>query len=112
MDTISKEELKWMLDNNEDFVLINVLSKEYYNKQHIAGSINIPLEDKNFDKKIMKKIPDKHKKIVVHCANMQCKASTDAAKKLMDMGYKEVMDFEGGTEEFCTEYKCSSAKAA
>jgi rhodanese-related sulfurtransferase len=109
VDSITKEELKMMLDNKEDFVLINVLPKKYFDEQHISGSINIPIEDKRFDRKIMDNVPDKHKKVIVHCANTECQASPEAAKRIMEMGYTDVMDFEGGTEEFCSEFKCSPA---
>lgn len=113
MKTITKEELKDMIDNKEDFVLINVLPRESFEKQHIPGSINISIGDEDFGKKAKQEIKDKNKKIVVYCANSECQASPRAAEKLTEMGYKNVWDYEGGIKDYCFSYKCHSlAKAA
>lgn len=98
--TISKERLKRMIKKNEDFVLINVLPKEYFEEGHIGGSVNIPLADKDFEKKVLKKISDKSKKIVVYCANYRCQASAGAVEKLKKLGYIDVIDYEGGIHEW------------
>ena len=112
MDTVTREELKWILDNEDDFVLINVLPREYFEKQHIEGSINIPIRDKNFDKKVLKRIPDKNKRIVVHCANTKSKASPRAARRLIKLGYNNVHGYGGGIKEFCSEYMCATEEVA
>ena len=106
MKTITRKELNKMKDKREDFVLINVLSKEYFDKEHIRGSINIPIMDKDFEKKVMKHVSDKRTKIVVYCANKECQASPDAAKKLIKLGYKNVWDYEGGIKEYCASQEC------
>lgn len=111
MKSLTKEELKEMMHNKEDFVLINVLPKEYFDKEHIPGSINIPISDKGFEKKVIKKIPNKQKKIVVYCANFECSASPAAAEKLIEAGYKNVYDYEGGAKEYCKSFKCETVKA-
>ena len=54
MKTITKEELKQMIDNKDEFVLVNVLGKEYFDEQHIKGSINIPI-GKDFDEIIQQR---------------------------------------------------------
>ena len=104
MKNISKKDLKKMIKNNEEFILINVLGKEYFRQSHIMGSINIPISDENFDKKVMQKINDLNKKIVVYCANKHCSASPRAAKHLEQLGFKNVYDYEGGIEDWDGEY--------
>jgi len=104
MEKITKKQLKKMLENNEEFVLINVLRKEYFKQGHINGSINIPISDENFDKEIMQKIKEMDKKIVVYCANKHCSASPRAAKHLEQLGFKNVYDYEGGIEEWDGDY--------
>ncbi len=87
--------LKGMIDKNEDFILIDVLSSENYEKEHIPGSINIPLEDiKMKSKKLLKK----DKTIVVYCGSFQCTMSSQAAEILTKLGYKDVYEFEGGLQ--------------
>jgi len=100
MNIIQKDELKQLMKNNEDFVLVNVLDKNYFDMGHIKGSINIPVHDKGFDKKILKKLHNRNKKVVVYCANKQCSASPRAAKRMEQLGFKNVVDYEGGIEDW------------
>lgn len=96
MKTITKEELKDKLDDN-DLILIEVLSEEKYKDEHIKGAINIPL------KKIGMEARERFNKddlIVVYCSNYDCSASPTAAKKLTDMGFENVYDYEGGKKEW------------
>ncbi|HKL67746.1 MAG TPA: rhodanese-like domain-containing protein [Bacteroidales bacterium] len=96
MKTITKEELKDKLDN-KDLILIEVLSEEKYKDEHIKGAINIPL------KKIGMEARERLKKddfIVVYCSNYDCSASPTAAKKLTDLGFENVYDYEGGKKEW------------
>jgi rhodanese-related sulfurtransferase len=100
MKTLTRKELKKMLERKEDFVLINVLSGESFEAEHIPGSINIPLDAPGFDKKVKASVPDRKKKIVVHCSSFQCMASTAATERILQMGYADVKDFKGGLADW------------
>lgn len=100
MKTLTKEKLKQMIEDHEDFVLINVLAEEYFDQEHIPGSVNIPVKQEDFVDKVKARLPDKSKKVVVYCASFECQASTAAAKKLADDGYQDVYDYEGGIKEW------------
>ncbi|MFW6277648.1 MAG: rhodanese-like domain-containing protein [Prolixibacteraceae bacterium] len=92
MKKITTGELKQKLENN-DIKLVEVLSEEEYNKAHIKGAVNIPLE------KIVTEASDKFDKedeIVVYCSDKNCTASPTAAKKLKDSGFTAVYHYEGG----------------
>jgi len=78
------------------FVVVNVLDKELYDDCHIKGSINIPF-DKISD---TPKLIDKDAEVVMYCSNYMCSASSEARKMLMQMGYKKVGVYEGGTAEW------------
>ncbi|MBD3214971.1 MAG: rhodanese-like domain-containing protein [Candidatus Lokiarchaeota archaeon] len=80
-------------ENDKDFVLIEVLSEDQYEKEHIPGAINIPEERIETD--VPKKF-DKNFPIVVYCASYSCHSSTNSARKLIKMGYKNVYDFKAG----------------
>ncbi|MEX2353977.1 MAG: rhodanese-like domain-containing protein [Gammaproteobacteria bacterium] len=106
MQTISKNELKQMnQEAKEDFVLINVLPEDAFNKEHIRTSINIPVKEDNFTDLVEKVAGGKERKIVVYCANFDCDASPKAAKKLDEAGFKNVYDYEGGTEDWLSQTK-------
>ncbi len=95
--TLSASELKELIDSkNEEYVLIDVRSRSEYNSGHIPTAINIPhtqIQD------FVKKIP-KNKLIIVYC-KVGARATT-ARKKLMELGYEDVINF-GGT--YSWEYK-------
>ena len=87
--------LKGMIDKNEVFILVDVLSPESYGNEHIPGSINIPLRD--IEKK-SKKLLKKGREIVVYCGSFQCTMSSQAAEILTRLGYQYVYAFEGGLQ--------------
>ncbi|MYL23404.1 rhodanese-like domain-containing protein [Vreelandella massiliensis] len=101
MKAITRNDLKIMNETeHEDFVLINVLPREVFNEQHIRTSINIPVQDDDFVKKVEDVAGSKDRKIVVYCANFECDASPKAAEKLEEAGFTQVYDYEGGTEDW------------
>lgn len=93
MQTINHEKLKQKLDNNENFIFLNVLSREDFKKEHIPGSENIPHNSDNFEDKVEQKAGSND---AVYCASKDCLASENAAKNLEDAGFTNVTDFEGG----------------
>lgn len=94
MKTISAQELKEKLDSGADVEVINVLSKDSHETKHIPGSKNIPVDE--LEERAPKELPDKNKEVIVYCASKDCQASPNAAKKLEEMGYANVEDFEDG----------------
>ena len=90
---ITIENLLEMTENNEPFKLVEVLHEEAFKKGHIPGAINIAVDE------LEEKAPRQLKKddvIIVYCANYACHASTNAAEKLLGMGYKNVLDYKAG----------------
>ena len=87
------EDLLEMFENKERFKLVEVLAKEEYDKGHIPGAINIPLDElETLAKQKLRKTDT----IVVYCASYACHASTKAARRLLDLGYQHILDFKGG----------------
>jgi len=106
MKAISRDDLKTMNEaEHEDFVLINVLPREKFRKQHIRTSINVPVDNDDFVRNVEAVAGDKDRKIVVYCANFDCDASPTAGKQLEDAGFTEVFDYEGGTEDWFEQKK-------
>ncbi|WP_280553438.1 rhodanese-like domain-containing protein [Halomonas sp. 25-S5] len=101
MKAITRDELKIMNEiEHEDFVLLNVLPRDAFNKQHIRTSINMPVKDENFVDKVADVVGSKERKVVVYCANFDCDASPKAARKLEEAGFTQVYDYEGGTQDW------------
>lgn len=95
--TITRDELWKMISSKKDFKLVDVLSKEHFAQEHIKGAISIPLEELDNKASEFLKQDDL---IVVYCASFQCQASTNAAEKLMKLGYKNVLDYKGGLKDY------------
>ncbi|MBI1301756.1 MAG: rhodanese-like domain-containing protein [Alphaproteobacteria bacterium] len=108
MKTVSYQELK-DLKNRNAVTLVNVLPKEYFEKTHIPGSINIPHEEAGFESRVERVIGSKDMPIVVYCANKECDASRKAADKLANDGFTNVMCYEGGAQEWERKSKQSAA---
>ncbi len=94
MKKINTDELKEMLDKGERFKLVNALSEKQFREKHIPTSISIPVGD-GFEEGAKEKL-SKDDKIVVYCASPSCHASTRAAKKLEEMGFSNVIEYDGG----------------
>ncbi len=91
---ITREHLKDRLDRDDDFVLVNVLGPESFEKGHVPCSINVPREE--LEEKAPRMWPDKNQEIVVYCSSYSCEASPQAARLLETLGYTNVVDFKGG----------------
>lgn len=61
---VGLQEAKKMMDSGEKVVILDVRDKEEYEKEHIAGAINISRGLLEFS--IQDKIPDKQTKIIVY----------------------------------------------
>lgn len=98
MKTLTTKELQKIRDERQSLPIINVLPRENYEKQHIAGSVSIPLEEQNFVQQVEGEAKSKSNPLVVYCASSECDASPKAAKKLEDAGFTRVYDYEPGTK--------------
>lgn len=100
MRTITAKELHDLRTEHEDLVLVNVLSEDSFETEHIPGSTNIPETRDDFVTAVRDLAGSKDRPVVVYCASKDCTASPSAAKKLHDAGFTDVMDFEGGLAEW------------
>lgn len=101
MKTIDAEELKQIMNQEDDWVVLDVLPSDKYREEHIPGAINVPLkEDGSFVERVNETVDDPSQKIIVYCADPDCELSPEAARRLEREGFPEVLDFEGGIEEW------------
>jgi rhodanese-related sulfurtransferase len=97
--TLTTDQLEDLMHRGEDFVLVDVLPREQFDRDHIDGSRSAPLDDPNFVSSISGAVAGKkNKKIVVYCASEQCDASTRAAATLEGAGFTNVFDYKGGLD--------------
>ena len=94
MKSITRDALNERLAN-DGFALVEVLSTDQYHEFHLPGAINVPLDD-HFDERIQEAVPDKDRMVVVYCHNSECQASSKAARRMDELGYQQVFDYEAG----------------
>lgn len=92
-DCISLDELKQLIVAKQQVVkIIDVRSKEEYDASHIPGAINIAILDIDLALKIF----DKNDFVITVCGKGGGR-STEAAKKLEELGFENAWWLCGGT---------------
>lgn len=89
--SMTVQELKEKLDNNEDLILIDVREQNEWDEAHIDQAQFLPLS--NFQEE-MGKLNDKDKTIVCQCRSG--KRSLNAALMLQGEGFENLFNLEGG----------------
>ena len=89
---ITKEEMREMLNNSNNIILLDVRSHQEYEEGHLKGAINIPTYD--LYREATKKIKDKEAIIIAYCTIGV--RSENAINILRKMGYKNLYHLDGG----------------
>lgn len=100
MRTIDARKLNDRMRRDDDTLVINVLSEDSFEKEHIPGSHNVPGDRNDFVAQVERLAGRKDRPIVMHCSDATCKASHDAARKLENEGFTNVTHFKGGIAEW------------
>ena len=88
---ISMEEAVTMMEEESDYIILDVRTEEEYCEKHIPDAINIPNETIGFGE--IEELPDKDQLILVYCRSGN--RSKQAAEKLAELGYTNIVDFGG-----------------
>lgn len=90
---ITYQELKKMVDDDKNAILLDVRSPQEFKEGHLEGAINIPLYDLE---KQLDKLPDKECTTIIYCASGN--RSKKAKEELENLGYKNVYDLKNGLD--------------
>jgi rhodanese-related sulfurtransferase len=96
MKTINTVELKFKMNGDTPFTLVNVQDQAHFDQAHIPGSINIPETD--IASKAAAQLPDKNAEILLYCSGLSCEASSNAAAKLEKIGYQNITAYKFGVQ--------------
>jgi rhodanese-related sulfurtransferase len=88
---LTAEEAKARMDSGDPVVIVDVRTPEEFEGGHISGAINVPNE--GILDEMPEALPDPNAEILVYCRSGR--RSSDAAHKLLAMGYTAVYDFGG-----------------
>ena len=88
---IPSDEAKRMMEAEAGYIILDVRTQREFEEGHIPKAVCIPNE--SIDKKPPSLLPDKGQKIFVYCRSGR--RSKEAAQKLADMGYTNIIEFGG-----------------
>lgn len=88
---ITQEEAAKIIHEQSGFVILDVRTAQEFAGGHIPNAINVPNE--SITDKQPEQLPDKNQMILVYCRSGR--RSKQAAQKLSDMGYTNVLEFGG-----------------
>lgn len=88
---ISADEAKLLMENESDYMILDVRTEAEFAEGHIPNAVLIP--DYEIEAKAEAIITDKEQLILVYCRSGR--RSKNAAKQLVAMGYSNVKEFGG-----------------
>ena len=88
---VSPEEAAAMMEEETDYIILDVRTQEEYEASHIPGAICIPNETIGTDD--IPELPDKDQLILVYCRSGN--RSKQASEKLAKQGYTNIVEFGG-----------------
>ena len=80
-----------MMEEETDYVILDVRTKEEFGEKHILDAINIPNEEIGTAEIV--ELPDKNQLILVYCRSGN--RSKQASEKLAALGYTNIVEFGG-----------------
>lgn len=92
---ITADEAQLLMQQEQDYLILDVRSPEEYAAGHIPNAINIPMEQ--FGEEPPKELPDRNQTIFVYC--VKGVHSMDVANRLAHMGYKNIVEI-GGIQDW------------
>ena len=88
---ISTEEAVKMMEEEEDYIILDVRTEGEYEEKHIPGAVLVPNETIGTEE--IEELPDKEQMILVYCRSGN--RSKQAAEKLAKLGYTNIYEFGG-----------------
>ena len=88
---ISVDEAIMMMEEETDYIILDVRTVEEFSDKHIPGAINIPNE--TIGTAEISELPHKDQLILVYCRSGN--RSKQASEKLVALGYTNIVEFGG-----------------
>jgi rhodanese-related sulfurtransferase len=96
--TVGRDELWQKIERGERFVLIDALSPMSYAASHLPGAVNVQPE--TVAERATRTIPAEDAEVVVYCSSESCDSSLLVARRLVELGYRNVRHYAGGKDDW------------
>jgi len=98
LEEVGRDALWEKIERADDFVLVDALAPISYAASHLPGAVSMPPEA--VDERAAGRIPDRETEVVVYCASSTCHVSVDVARRLIELGYRNVHHYSGGKRDW------------
>lgn len=88
---MNMEEAVAMMEEESDYIILDVRTPEEFDDKHIPGAVNVPNE--TIDAEEIPELPDKEQLVFVYCRSGN--RSKQASAKLAALGYTNIVEFGG-----------------
>lgn len=88
---IGMDEAIELMENESDYIILDVRTVAEFSEKRIPGAINVPNESIGSDE--IAELPDKEQLILVYCRSGN--RSKQASEKLVKLGYTNIVEFGG-----------------
>ena len=88
---ISMDDAIKMMEEESDYIILDVRRPDEFAEKHIPGAINVPNE--NIGTEEISELPDKDQLLLVYCRSGN--RSKQASEKLAKLGYTNIHEFGG-----------------
>ena len=88
---VSMDDIVQIMEENENYIILDVRTIEEYDEGHIPNAICIPNE--TIDEDVINKLTSKDQLILIYCRSGN--RSIQAANKLKKLGYTNLIEFGG-----------------
>jgi rhodanese-related sulfurtransferase len=95
---IGREELRERMERSDGLVLVDALSPTSYAMSRLPGAINLPPDA--VDEWAPRRIPDLGAEVVVYCMDADCDSSVVVARRLIELGYRDVRHYAEGKQDW------------
>jgi rhodanese-related sulfurtransferase len=87
-----------LIDSGADLALVEALPVASYDDAHLPGAQDLPHDSD--DATIADVLPDRARTVVVYCSNLACQNSTILSRRLAQLGYTDVREYEAGKQDW------------
>jgi rhodanese-related sulfurtransferase len=81
-------------------IVVEALPAPYFEDAHLPGARNLPHDAT--ESTIAEVLPDRETTVIVYCSNLACPNSTILSRRLAQLGYADVREYEAGKEDWIT----------
>jgi rhodanese-related sulfurtransferase len=95
---ITRSELADRLQGDDAPIVVEALGAAYFEDAHLPGARNLPHDA---DPTVIAAVlPDLDAEVVVYCSNLACQNSVVLSRRLDQLGYRAVREYEGGKQDW------------